>query len=225
VARPKNPLISRRKALDAALQIVDHEGLAALSIRRLGEALGVNGASLYHHFKNKEDILVSVTQLALADVTSPRTQNDSWRVWLPLNTYRTKQALIAHPNLIPVMLRRGRLGIGAREVESSIRRLEEEGVPIGAVLPLMQSLEILAIISAMHEAGEDNRWTHEDAEPALLTAIKRAESARGLTSQELFEIMCSSTMTAVESAIQLKQVKKARARPSRSPRNPVSAAS
>ena len=130
MARPKVPLISRRKALEAALEIVDREGLEALSIRRLGEALNVNGASLYHHFKNKDDILVGVTQLALADVTSPRTEHDSWRVWLPLNAYRTRQALVAHPALIPVLLRRVPLGIGAKEVEASIKRLEEEGVRV-----------------------------------------------------------------------------------------------
>ena len=225
MARPKVPLISRRKALEAALEIVDREGLDALSIRRLGEALNVNGASLYHHFKNKEDILVGVTQLALADVTSPRSENESWRVWLPLNTYRTRQALVAHPNLIPVMLRRGRLGIGAREVESSIKHLEEEGVPIEAVLPLMQSLEILAIVSAMQEVGDASDWAPEDTEPAVLTAIKRAERARGLSSEELFEILCSSAVTAVESAIQLKQVKKARARSARTSRKSVPAAS
>jgi TetR/AcrR family tetracycline transcriptional repressor len=224
VARPKVPLISRRKALEAALEIVDREGLDALSIRRLGEAINVNGASLYHHFKNKEDILVGVAQLALADVTSPRSENESWRVWLPMNTYRTRQALVAHPNLIPVMLRRGRLGIGAREVESSIKRLEEEGVPIEAVLPLMQSLELLAIVSAMQEVGHDD-WAPQDAEPAVLTAIKRAERARGLSSEELFEILCSSVVTAVESAIQLKQFKKARARSARTSRKSVPAAS
>jgi AcrR family transcriptional regulator len=225
MARPKVPLISRRKALEAALDIVDREGLDALSIRRLGEALNVNGASLYHHFENKEDILVGTTQLALADVISPRTENESWRVWLPLNTYRTRRALISHPNLIPVMLRRGRLGIGAREVESSIKRLGEEGVPIEAVLPLMQSLELLAITSAMQEVGEGSGWAPADAEPAVLTAIKRAERARGLSSEELFEIMCSSVMTAVESAIQLKQVKKARTRSARGSRKSVPAAS
>ncbi|MGJ3558259.1 TetR family transcriptional regulator [Streptomyces sp. INA 01156] len=101
MARPKVPLISRRKALEAALEIVDGEGLDALSIRRLGEALKVNGASLYHHFRNKDEILVGVTQLALADVATPRTENESWRVWLPLNAYRTRQALISHPELIP----------------------------------------------------------------------------------------------------------------------------
>ena len=80
MARPRVPLISRRKALEAALQIIDGEGLKALSIRRLGEVMNVNGASLYHHFKDKDDILVGVAQLALADVTAPRSDSDNWRV-------------------------------------------------------------------------------------------------------------------------------------------------
>ncbi len=227
MARPKVPLISRRKALEAALEIVDREGLAALSIRRLGEALGVNGASLYHHFTNKDDILVGVTQLALADVTSPRSDNDSWRAWLPLNTYRTRQALIAHPELIPVMLRRTPLGIGAKEVEASIRRLEEEGVPLEAIAPLMESLELLAIISALQEVGQRGGWVHEDAEPSALTAIRRADRARGLTSEELFDALCASVMASVETAVQLKQARKARTRrtPARTARKPVTEAS
>ena len=212
MARPKVPLISRRKALEAALDIVDREGLAALSIRRLGEALNVNGASLYHHFKNKDDILVGVTQLALADVTSPRTENDSWRVWLPLNAYRTRQALVAHPELIPVMLRRSGLGIGAKEVEASINRLEEEGVPDEAILPLMESLELLAIVSALQEVGQLSDWAHEGAEPGALTAIKRAERARGLSSEELFDSLCTSVVASIETAVQLKQARKARTR-------------
>jgi TetR/AcrR family transcriptional regulator, tetracycline repressor protein len=212
VARPKVPLISRRKALEAALDIVDREGLAALSIRRLGEALNVNGASLYHHFKNKDDILVGITQLALADVTTPRSEHDSWRVWLPLNAYRTRQALVAHPNLIPVMLRRVPLGIGVKEVEASITRLEEEGVPIEAIAPLMESLELLAIVSALQEVGELSEWNLEGPEPAALTAIKRADRARALSSEELFEVLCTSVMSAVETGVQLKQARKGRTR-------------
>jgi len=58
VARPKIPLISKRAALQAALDIIDTEGIDALSIRYLAEKLGVNGASLYHHFQNKDEIVV-----------------------------------------------------------------------------------------------------------------------------------------------------------------------
>ncbi len=203
MARPKIPLISRRKALEAALGIVDSEGLEALSIRRLGEALNVNGASLYHHFKNKEEILIGVTHLALADVAAPRTEGESWRVWLPLNAYRTRDALISHPQLIPIMLRRAPLGIGRAEVEASVRRLQDEGVPLAMVAPLMESLELLAISSALQEVDQASAAVEAGAEsetPYLDAALQ----ARNLSSAELFEVMVSSMISIVEGAVQLK---------------------
>ncbi|MEF9901663.1 TetR/AcrR family transcriptional regulator [Streptomyces sp. P9-A2] len=206
MARPKVPLISRRKALEAALEIVDGEGLDALSIRRLGEALKVNGASLYHHFRNKDEILVGVTQLALADVATPRTENENWRVWLPLNAYRTRQALISHPELIPVMLRRAPLGIGLLEVEASVQRLQAEGVPLPMVAPLMESLELLAITSALQETGTTGPVEDENGEittPSLYAAL----DARGMSSEELFQVMASSMISIIESTIQLKETR------------------
>ncbi|MFE9924355.1 TetR/AcrR family transcriptional regulator [Streptomyces sp. NPDC005774] len=206
MARPKIPLISRRKALEAALEIVDGEGLDALSIRRLGEALKVNGASLYHHFRNKDEILVGVTQLALADVAAPRTENENWRVWLPLNAYRTRQALISHPELIPVMLRRAPLGIGLTEVEASVQRLQAEGVPLPMIAPLMESLELLAITSALQETGMAGSMGDEDGDVAT-PSLHAAHEARGMSSEELFQVAASSMLSIIESTIQLKETR------------------
>jgi len=208
MARPKVPLISRRKALEAALGIIDNEGLKALSIRRLGEVMNVNGASLYHHFTGKDEILVGVTQLALADVTAPRSETDSWRVWLPLNAYRTRQALIAHPELISVMLRRVPLGIGSAEVEASVARLRAEGVEMSVIAPLMESFELLAISSALQAVGGANT-AQDPAEvaPAEDSMYEQAQKARGLSNDELFEVVCAAVIASVESAVHLKEAR------------------
>lgn len=208
VARPKIPLISRRKALEVALEIVDREGLDALSIRRLGEALNVNGASLYHHFKNKDEILIGVTQLALADVATPRTDDESWRVWLPRNTYRTREALVRHPELIPIMLRRAPLGIGLSEVEASVERLRAEGVPLAMIVPLMESGELLAISSALQEVGLPGPEVVDGAaHPTPM--LREALTARSLSSVELFEVMASAMISLIESSTQLEEARKA----------------
>ncbi|GAA1518437.1 TetR/AcrR family transcriptional regulator [Nocardioides humi] len=209
MARPKVPLISRRKALEAALEIADTEGLNALSIRRLGEALNVNGASLYHHFRNKEEILVGVTHLALADVAAPRTEGESWRVWLPLNAYRTREALVSHPELIPIMLRRAPLGIGSAEVEASVTRLQDEGVPLPMIVPLMESLELLAISSALQEVGNAGGAADEESGQSETPALDAALKARGMSSTELFEVMANSMISIVEGAVQLKETRRA----------------
>jgi TetR/AcrR family transcriptional regulator, tetracycline repressor protein len=208
MARPRVPLISRRKALEAALQVIDSEGLKALSIRRLGEVMNVNGASLYHHFKDKDDILVGVTQLALADVTAPRSDSDNWRVWLPLNAYRTRQALIAHPELIPLMLRRIPLGIGSQEVEASVARLLAEGVEMSVIAPLMESFELLAISSALQAVGgvgsAEERKRADGAEGSL---YEQAQQQRGLSHDEQFEVVCGAVIASVESAVHLKEAR------------------
>src|SRR5271167_3727180 len=97
MARPKVALISRRRVLETALAIIDEDGLEGLSIRRLAENLGVNGASLYHHFANKDEILVGAAELALADVRTPEESDQDWRVWLPQNARNLRAALLQHP--------------------------------------------------------------------------------------------------------------------------------
>ena len=49
--------LSREEIVDAALAIVDAEGLEALTMRRLGAALGVEAMTLYYHVPNKEALL------------------------------------------------------------------------------------------------------------------------------------------------------------------------
>lgn len=58
-ARPKAGL-SRERVLDAALDLVDREGVAALTMRKLGAELGVEAMTLYHHVGNKGELLAAL---------------------------------------------------------------------------------------------------------------------------------------------------------------------
>jgi TetR/AcrR family tetracycline transcriptional repressor len=200
--RPKTPLISRRKTLEVALEIIDTEGLDALSIRRLAEALNVNGASLYHHFKNKDDILVGVAHLALAEVLPPDTRDEAWQVWILRNAHRLHSALLKHPNLVPVILHRGPLGIGSEQMEESARLLQEEGVPIGYIHVLLRGLEIIALGSVLEETqGEDTDGVpviQRDEYPLLYQSSKD----RTLDQAELFDALARATIRMVDESIQ-----------------------
>ena len=173
---PRRLLISRRAVLQAALRIVDDEGLDALRIRRLGEELGVNGASLYHHFASKDEILAGVAELALQYVRTPDTRHEDWPQWLLRNNVRTRAALLEHPNLIPVVMARAPLGIGTSMLESSANLLVEQGVPVEMVLPLMETMEMAAVSSAMYgdrvARGGAAHLDHHD-HPTLLAGHDR----------------------------------------------------
>ena len=56
-ARTRREPLTRERVLTAALEIVDREGLARLSMRRLGAELGVDPMAVYYHIPNKAALL------------------------------------------------------------------------------------------------------------------------------------------------------------------------
>ncbi|MGH6614443.1 TetR/AcrR family transcriptional regulator [Sphingomonas sp.] len=188
MGRPKKALISRRKTLEVALRIIDEEGLEALSIRRLGDQLNVRGISLYHHFRSKEHILVGACELALNDVRTPNTSNIDWREWLVRNATEYWKALRAHPNLIPILMRRHPLRIGLSEHNATAGLLAVQGVPPGAIMPLLEGLESLALGCAAYESavasdtGTDN-WQEQNPflyRVSVNAGIPRANAFRAM---------------------------------------------
>lgn len=69
-ARARGPL-TRAAIADAALALIDAEGLEALSMRRLGAALGVEAMALYHHFASKGELLDAVQERLLDELDLP----------------------------------------------------------------------------------------------------------------------------------------------------------
>jgi TetR/AcrR family transcriptional regulator, tetracycline repressor protein len=189
MARPKIPLISRRSALVAALKVIDDEGLEALSIRRLADELGVNGASLYHHFANKDEILTGAARLALAEVRTPDTRSEPWPVWIKRNANRLRDALLEHPGLIPIVASRGPLELGTSMVESTAALLEAEGLRLGAVVPLLEALELFAVSSAMHESRLADPSVASEFDYHEFPTLRRAAEQRELNGDELFDLV------------------------------------
>ncbi|MEW2522098.1 TetR/AcrR family transcriptional regulator [Actinacidiphila alni] len=104
MARPRKPLLSRERIVAAALALIDEEGLAALSTRRLAAELGVSGPSLYNHFATKEAILDAaadtvVTQVDLSMFGDGRDWRQALLDWG--RSYRA--ALTDHPHIVPFL--------------------------------------------------------------------------------------------------------------------------
>jgi TetR/AcrR family transcriptional regulator, tetracycline repressor protein len=153
MGRPRKALISRRRTLEVALRIIDEEGLEAVSIRRLGQELNVQGISLYHHFKDKEEILVGVCRLAFSTVRTPHSADLNWREWLLNSATDYSHTLAAHPNLIPILMGRHPVRIvGLAERNATAGLLAVQGVPPELVMPLIEALEEIALGSACYRS-------------------------------------------------------------------------
>ena len=63
--------LTRRQIAEAALAEIDREGLELLSMRRLGAVLGVEAMALYHHFRNKGEVLDAVVEVLLEEMAPP----------------------------------------------------------------------------------------------------------------------------------------------------------
>jgi AcrR family transcriptional regulator len=71
MATTRRKPLSRERILAAALELVDEQGIDALSMRKLGQSLGYEAMSLYNHVANKDDLLDGILDLVLAEMEPP----------------------------------------------------------------------------------------------------------------------------------------------------------
>ncbi|SCD65288.1 transcriptional regulator, TetR family [Streptomyces sp. AmelKG-A3] len=133
MARPRKPLLSRDRIVEAAGALVDAEGLEAVSTRRLAAELGVSGPSLYNHFRNKEEILDAVADAVSAQVDLSMFQEGDARDWpAALRDWALsyRAALAAHPHIVPVLAQGpGRRPAGLRVADAVFGAMVRAGWP------------------------------------------------------------------------------------------------
>ncbi|WP_419248668.1 TetR/AcrR family transcriptional regulator [Streptomyces melanogenes] len=133
MARPRKPLLSHDRIVAAASALVDAEGLAAVSTRRLAAELGVSGPSLYNHFRTKDEILEAVADATSAQVDlSMFEAGDArgWRTALHDWAVAYRAVLTRHPNIVPVLAQGpGRRPAGLRLADAVFGAMVAAGWP------------------------------------------------------------------------------------------------
>ncbi len=133
MARPRKPLLSRERIVETACALVDAEGLAAVSTRRLAAELGVSGPSLYNHFRTKDQILEAVADSVSAQVDLSMfdaADGRDWRTALHDWAVSYRAALTRHPNIVPVLARGpGRRPAGLRLADAMFGAMVDAGWP------------------------------------------------------------------------------------------------
>jgi AcrR family transcriptional regulator len=110
----------------AALDLIDRDGLDALSMRKLGAELGVEAASLYHHVENKAALLDGVLASLWVDAPSSAAGEGGWKRRLREIAQRIWALCREHPHLAPALAARGPSGPAYFELaEAALRALRE----------------------------------------------------------------------------------------------------
>jgi TetR/AcrR family tetracycline transcriptional repressor len=99
--------LSREVVLAAALRFVDEHGVQALSMRKLGAALGVEGMALYHYVPNKDALLDGLAERVTEAIVDEAPAMDlGWRDWISQFADGLRRVLLRHPAVLPVVATR-----------------------------------------------------------------------------------------------------------------------
>ena len=93
--------LTRERIIAAAVELVDASGLDALSMRKLGAALGVEAMSLYNHVDNKDDVLDGILDAVLREVPQP-DPGLPWDERLRELAHGFRRVGLAHPGVLPM---------------------------------------------------------------------------------------------------------------------------
>ena len=99
--RRRAPL-SRERVLQTALQLADQGGIESMSMRRLGQELGVEAMALYYHFRNKEEVIDGIVDLVFGEIEVPAAGED-WRSAMRGRAIAVRDTLLRHRWAIGLM--------------------------------------------------------------------------------------------------------------------------
>lgn len=88
--------LTKERVLQAAVAFADEHGIDGLSMRKLGQELGVEAMSLYHHVKNKEEIFDGMVDVLAAEIR-PVPAGDDWLAAMREQILEARGVMKTHP--------------------------------------------------------------------------------------------------------------------------------
>jgi AcrR family transcriptional regulator len=160
--------LSRERVLRAAVAFADESGIASLSMRKLGEALGVEAMSLYNHVANKDALLDGMVDLVFSEIDLPTAKTD-WRAAMRQRAVSARQALSRHRWAIGLMESRSSPGPATlRHHDAVIGSLREAGFSIEMAAHAYSVLDSYIYGFALQEASLPFDTAEETAEVAQM---------------------------------------------------------
>jgi AcrR family transcriptional regulator len=95
--------LTRDRVLEAAVALADAQGIDALTMRNLGQALGVAAMSLYNHVPNKEAIHDGIVDRVVAEIQLP-PPGTPWKEAMRQRAWSAHAALVRHPWACPLLM-------------------------------------------------------------------------------------------------------------------------
>ncbi len=190
MARPDKPRIRRLPAVRAAVEIIGTEGLGAFSMPRLAAEFGVKVPSLYHHFRDRDDVLMAVVRYVAgtAVASSGLMPGSDWPEHFVALAIHFRASFQRHPNIAPLLLHYRPRDLLPGGYEAAATFLYRSGVPVAQHIQILDGLETLIIGTALCEILDPlcgSATGYRLAGAGSRTALTAAMQACNLSDEEL----------------------------------------
>jgi AcrR family transcriptional regulator len=179
MGRRRDLALTREAIARTALAILDEEGPAALTVRRIAARLGVQSPSLYNHVASKDEVLDAVTELIDGEIDQSCLADPDWADGLAGFARSYRRAFRAHPAALAVIARRAvETDVALGAYDAALAALQRAGWPPGTALQIMATVDYLVLGSALVPfTGGFVREPHAYADkyPALAASLGEAD--------------------------------------------------
>jgi len=156
-AKARVPL-TRDRIIEAALRIMDTEGLEAVSMRRVAREVGVEAMSLYNHVRDKDDLLHGVIEQVMRAFDMPdEPQDGDWIAYGRQLAHGWRSVLRAHPSVIQLFAERKRSGASVdtlRPMDAALLALRRAGLSDRDAVQAFHTIGGYIFGSVMMESGQ-----------------------------------------------------------------------
>jgi AcrR family transcriptional regulator len=168
-ARGERRPLTREAIVDAALALLDREGLAALSMRRLAQELGTGAASLYWHVGDKEELLSLLLDRIVGETEVPEPDPANWKEQVKEMARETRRLLQRHRDAAQISM--GRIPAGPHSLpvlERYLALLAAAGLPARVIAYASDMFALYVGGFAFEESLRVTPLGDESASPAQL---------------------------------------------------------
>ena len=155
---PRRRTLSRDRVVKAALELVDREGIDALSMRRLGGELGVEGMALYTHVRGKADLLDAVAERIVGELDVDFDRSLPWQGRIRRAALAWAGLQARHPRGFPLVYRTGYSSAAVQQLtEEMLDALRTAGLEARAAVLAYQTVVILIDSALLAVGGTTDR--------------------------------------------------------------------
>ena len=181
--KPRRDPLTRERVIEAALAIMDSEGLEAVTMRRIGRELGVEAMSLYNHVRDKEDILDGISDAVMSTFQIPDPTGE-WTQDARALAKEWRRLLGLHPGVMQLLAERHKPLEGMatyRPMDAALEALSGGGLPPREVAQAFNALGGYIMGFVMMEQGlmpghEPHDHVHD--QEAMVEALREAGLTR-----------------------------------------------